>query len=248
VLGSVIALGGNAINIGTAGVKVTLRNLNILPFPGSGSVNGIDVSSGATLAVQNCNISDFTLGKGLNVAAATQVTLIDSVFRSNHFGAAFDAGATARISGSQFFGGYVAVWSAANTTGLTTSVTVSRSLASNNSYGFIAETYVADAKSRLYVADSVMESNTSFASEAYVGPGLTGGVSETTMSGSLIIGNGTGLLSFGTGAKVTASGNTVTNNTTGFSASSGIFESAGNNAVRNNGNNTVGTILGVGTI
>ena len=33
-LGSVVALGGNAINIATAGVKVALRNLVIVPYVG----------------------------------------------------------------------------------------------------------------------------------------------------------------------------------------------------------------------
>jgi hypothetical protein len=248
VLGSVVALGGNAINIATADVSVTLRNLNILPYPGASSFKGIDMTNGADLTVQNCNIVDFVGGRGLNVATAAQVTVIDSVFRNNNRSAAFDLGATAMISGSHFSGSYVGVYSTANTASLTTSVAVNGSVVSKNSYGIVAETYATNATTRLFVKDSVIESNSVWGSAAYVSGSASGGVSETTVSNSLVVGNSVGLFAGNAGAKFTASGNTVINNTTGLWNASAQFESAGNNTVRNNGGNTSGTILNVGTM
>src|SRR5258708_6370837 len=43
-LGSIVALGGNAINIGTPPdntLRITLRNLNVLPYPGNEGFKGI---------------------------------------------------------------------------------------------------------------------------------------------------------------------------------------------------------------
>ena len=53
-----------------------------------------------------------------------------------------------------------------------------------------------------------------------------------------------GIIVWSAGSKVWASGNTVSDNAYGlFNFNSlGLFESAGNNAVRNNGTNKVGTI------
>jgi hypothetical protein len=56
VVGSVLANGGDAIDIATAGVNVALRNLVIVPFPGGGGTSGIVMTNGATLTVDNCLI------------------------------------------------------------------------------------------------------------------------------------------------------------------------------------------------
>ena len=58
VVGSVVAAGGNAINIGTAGVSVSLRNLVIAPLAGGGGTGGINMTAGAALTVENCFIAN----------------------------------------------------------------------------------------------------------------------------------------------------------------------------------------------
>jgi hypothetical protein len=65
-----------------------------------------------------------------------------------------------------------------------------------------------------------------------------------TASGNVISNNALFALSGnGAGNRIWASGNTVSGNGTGFLNQSGsIFESAGDNAVRNNGANSSGTI------
>ncbi len=248
VLGSVVALGGNAINIATAGVSVTLRNLNILPYPGASGFRGIHMTNGAKLTVQNCNIVDFSSGRGLSVTTAAQVTVIDSVFRGHDRGATFDSGATARISGSHFSGSFVGVHATANTASLTTTVTVSNSIASNNDYGIVAETYVATGTTRLFVKDSVIESNSQVGLWAYVSGDAQGGISEATASNNLVVGNNAGLAAGNAGAKLVASGNTVTHNAAGLANYSALVDSAANNTVRNNVSNAIGAIVTFGAM
>ena len=88
-LGSVVALGGNAIDITTAGVKVTLRNLVIVPLVGGGGTNGIVMTaSAASLTVENClvaNMPGSAAGIYVNAGGAS-VLVMDTVIRGNWFG------------------------------------------------------------------------------------------------------------------------------------------------------------------
>jgi hypothetical protein len=57
-LGSVVALGGDALVISTTGA-VTLRNLNILPFPANTNRKGVNKNGAGSLTIQDCNIVAF---------------------------------------------------------------------------------------------------------------------------------------------------------------------------------------------
>ncbi len=81
-LGSVLATGGNAINIATAGVKVALRNLVIVPQPGMGGTGGINMIAGASLTVENCLIANLP-GTGISVTTAASVRVTDTTIRGN---------------------------------------------------------------------------------------------------------------------------------------------------------------------
>jgi hypothetical protein len=65
-----------------------------------------------------------------------------------------------------------------------------------------------------------------------------------TVSNSLIVANFIGLRALGAGAKLTASGNTPSQNGTGMVNNGAVFESAGNNTNRDTNS---GTITAVGT-
>lgn len=54
MVGSVVAIGGPAIGIATAGVMVKLRNLVIVPLPGGSATDAIPMTNGALLAVNDC--------------------------------------------------------------------------------------------------------------------------------------------------------------------------------------------------
>jgi hypothetical protein len=69
----------------------------------------------------------------------------------------------------------------------------------------------------------------------------------TVMNSELASNTGVGALSSGAGARVTAAGNSVSYNATGFQADNGgEFESRFTNLVKNNStSNTTGTITGI---
>src|SRR5512140_2978106 len=81
-LGSVVAKGGNAFNIATAGVKVALRNLVIVPVVGGGGTGGINMTAGASLSVEKCLIASMP-GQGITVANGASVLVVDTVIRGN---------------------------------------------------------------------------------------------------------------------------------------------------------------------
>jgi hypothetical protein len=79
VVGSVVATGGPGIAVGTAGVKVFLRNLVIVPF-GAGAAEGVQVTGAALVTVEKSVLSNLTNGV---VASAGSVIISHSVMRNN---------------------------------------------------------------------------------------------------------------------------------------------------------------------
>jgi hypothetical protein len=241
-LGSVVALGGDAIDITGPTVRVALRNLNILPLAGYDAFKGVYMTNANRLTIQDCNIFNFVNGYGVHVIADAQVAIVDSVVRNNEFGAMFDGGATVRISGSKFLDNNNYGASASSSTGGVTSLTVTHSVAGNNTWGFLAEALSASANARLFVIDSVMESGNSLGAGAQVA--VAGGTAVATVTNSLVVGNFVGVRAYGAGATVTASGNTLSQNGTGMQNASGaILESAGNNSNRDTNSGTI-TLVG----
>ena len=97
----------------------------------------------------------------------------------------------------------------------------------------------ATATIRVSVRDSRLVRNANY---GMVVQSNLGGVAALNASNNMVSSNSFGLGALGNGARVIASGNTVTGNAGGgFFNSGGVFESAGNNIVRDNGANS-GTI------
>jgi hypothetical protein len=244
VLGSVVALGGTAITVATAGVKLTLRNLNIVPFPGNTDRHGIEVSAGASLVVQGCHVTGFTSGTGTWVTAAMQVAIIDSHYRDNAFGVILSNGAAARVSNSHFTGNSASGLYVSGISG-TTSAAVSDSVSANNAVGFAAESQFTGAATQLSIKRSVIERNTQVAVATY---SIAGASAHVAVSDSFVVGNGNGLRASGPGGSsvLVARGNTIVQNDSGLvQIGAGVVESAGGNTVRANGFNTTGTITNV---
>jgi hypothetical protein len=235
VLGSVLALGGNAINVSTAGVKLALRNVEIRPFPGNANFRGVEMMVGGSLVLDGCNVTGFGSGYGVAAIGPAQVTVSGSGFRDNLIGIAAGGGATIRISDSHFTGNTsTGVHVQVGGSDPTTSVAVSRSVLANNGAGVAALAPAAGGSARLVIADSLVESNTTGIDIFSV----SAATAEVSASGNMISRNATGVTSSGIGAKAILSGNSLVLNATGFSqASSGVIESAGNNTVRSNGTN-----------
>lgn len=244
VVGSVVANGGDAITVNAAGADVSLQNLSIAPLaPGNTNHAGVKVTSGARLALRGCRIGGFTAGRGVWVSTpgtTTQVSVLDSFFRNLGAGIQLD-GAFARIFNSNFEHGTVGIELFATTSGTSTLATIARSTISRFNFGINSAPSAATAATRVYVSDTMFDNNNGtalLASNSY-----QGSVADATVANSFIHGSNYGLRAIGSGAKILANGNTITNTSFALVQESGaVFETAGNNFARNNGSATFGTV------
>jgi len=239
-VGSVVATGGNAINIATAGVKVALRNLVIVPLPGGGGLNGVNMTAGAGLTVENCLIANLPQS-GVVAYAVAPVRVTDSTFRGNFNAMNLGGGVRATVTRATMTGnsqyGVLVSGSIASTT---TAADIINSTIEGGLFGVQGWSVDPTSVVKVSVRDSLIAGNSLVGMFA----DSSAGASVTfSASNNIVSNNGTGMGANTAGAKMWASGNTVSDNTTGLSQSGlGVFESAGNNAVRNNGSNTAGTI------
>jgi hypothetical protein len=228
MVGSVVATGGPAISVNTAGVKVSLRNLVIAPLAvGAGGTDGISMTNGASLTVDSCLMSNLP-GTGIYVNTAARVRIVDSLIRDNGIdGVYFENGPTADISGTKLLG--------------------------NGNSGVAVYALVAPTTTSAAISDSVISGNTGVGVDTFAQfPGASVSVS---VSRSTVSNNAVGVVSkFNPAAVVTVSGNLVTKNSLyGLQqVGSAILESQGNNTVRQNGptgsDNTIGTITTISGI
>lgn len=249
VVGSVVANGGDAITVASASADVSLQNMSIAPLaPGNTGHTGVKVTSGARLALRNCRIFGFTAGRGVWVSTpgtTTQVTVLDSVFRNLGAGIQLD-GAFARIFNSNFEHGTVAVELFATTSGTSTLATIARSTISRFAFGINSAPGAATAATRVYVSDTMFDNNNSIAILA--SNSFQGSAADATVTNSFIHGSNYGLRAVGSGARMLANGNTITNTLYALIQESGaVFETAGNNFARSNANNTFGTVTPMAT-
>ncbi|MBX3674421.1 MAG: right-handed parallel beta-helix repeat-containing protein, partial [Burkholderiales bacterium] len=236
-----LAVGGPAISIATAGVDVSLRNLVIAPLPGGGGTNGVQMTAGNSLTVEGSFLSGLTgtgifvsgaglkvvdttirvtgSGNGISVWNGARATVARAVISSNTQSAirveanAADTTTTASISGSTLEGSFAGLWAQSTHATATLKVAVTGCQVDRTSIGLHAESS-AGAPVTLTASNNL--------------------VTNTTVWGIYVN---------GTGAKAWATGNTVTDNVYGFVAvTNGVFESAGNNALRNNGTDQFGTV------
>jgi hypothetical protein len=246
-LGSVVAAGGNAINIATPGVKVALRNLVIVPLPAAGGTNGISLSNGLSLTVEGCLVANLP-GTGI-LASAGSVRVTDSTIRDNGVhGISIRNGARATVTRAAVSGnGDTGIHVYGGVPGTLTTADVSESsLDVNTANGAVAlsDNGTAAVKVSMRNSRSVQSPGNGAVSRSEAGAAVTFSISNSTIAN-----NGAGIVAQMAGSKVWASGNTVSDNAgAGLANSSGVFETAGNNAVRNNGGgDTSGAIAVVAT-
>ena len=240
-VGSVVALGGNAFVIATAGVKVTLRNLVIVPFTGT-LARGISMTAGSALTLENCVVAN--LATGIFVDAEAKVRVLESSIRGNDNGIEVRGGAKLTVArsfvGQSAFNGILA----GGTTSSTVLVHVTDStLYDNGSNGLLVVGSVATAVMRASIVNSSVVRNGAdgIKAEAFV----PGGTVTLAATNNLVTDNTSGITAASSGAQVYASGNTISGNAIGLTNFSAILESYGNNALRGNSGATSGAITGV---
>ena len=239
-IGSFVALGGNAIDITTPGVKVAMRNLVIVPFPGGGGLNGISMTAGTGLDVENCLIAGLPQA-GIVVGANASLRVTDTTIRDNvTFGVVVMGGAKATLTRATIGGNIdTGVWALGDVAGTVTTADIIDSTIGGGGFGVTALSNNATAVVKVSVRGSQVVRNANFgvAAQSNAGAAVT-----LSVSGNLVANNGAGIAGFNAGTIILASGNTVTNNATGLQNSAAVFRTAGNNAVRNNTTETSGAL------
>ena len=238
-VGSVVAVGGPAISIATAGVDVALRNLVIVPLAGGGGTMGVNMSAGGSLTVEGSFLSGLP-GECIRVEGAIVVKVADTTIRCGGDGISLLNGPDATVVRSVISAaGGAAVHVAATASDVTTAASVSSSTLEGSEVGGYVFTQYSSATAMLAVRDSQVNRN-NFGLWSYT----EGGTATIVASGNLVTRSSiAGIASWGGGAKAWATGNTVTGNNVGLFATGGsLFESAGNNAVRNNGTDQSGGV------
>jgi parallel beta-helix repeat protein len=240
-LGSVVAAGGPAIVIATGGVRVALRNLVIVPLPGAGGTDGIHMTLGAGLNVEDCLVARLP-GSGISVSGASSVRITNTTIRDNAVaGVLLQDGARATLTRATVSGNNNGVLVSATAAGtLTTADIADSTVDANSSNGVTALSSNGTAVVKVSVRSSRAVRN---AANGLVAFSDFGAAVTLSASDNIISNNGTGIGAFSAGSKAWAAGNVVSDNGTGFWNGTGsVFESAGNNAVRNNGSDTFGPI------
>lgn len=188
-VGSVIAAGGDAINISQANAAVTLRNLVILrALAGGGS--GVVLLTGDRLTVDGCLISGLTTGTGISVTGNSRLRVIDTVVRDGLVGISVDGGATADISGTKILG-HSSYGLFVNALGGTTTAIVSDTTMSQNLHGTYATSNGGNARVHATRVTASRNSGNGIHSESL------SGTTEVDLGGSMVTGNANGLVQSG---------------------------------------------------
>ena len=246
-VGSVVATSGAAFAITTPGVKVALRNLVIVPLPGATGV-GIFMNAGNSLTIEGCLIAN-TPGGGVNVGGSgVKLRITDSTIRgTNGPGALIQNGAVATITRATISGNSAAGVFIYNTVvDAYTTAEIADTTLDGNQDGVVAFMNAA-GYSEANVTVKGSRVHNSLQSGLSSNGGASGFVSLVATDNVISRNEGSGIVAYNGGGHVWASGNTVSHNLNGLHNTVGLFESAGNNAVRKNENNLVGVITKVAT-
>jgi Right handed beta helix region len=240
VYAGISVFSGNGITINTAGINVVLRGLAI---NGQGGDVGVYMTAGSRLTVENCVVANLA-STGIFVNALATVRISDTTIRDTPNGLSFFNGARATVTRAIVSGSSNVGLSAYGTLGdITTTADIADSSFGGNHFGVSADASVANAVVRVSVRDSRIAQNTA---SGMIASAAVGAIGTLTASNNLISNSIYGIT--GTGGRVWLSGNTVSDNGIGlYNAGVGVFESAGDNAVRNNQTNTAGTITVIAT-
>jgi len=243
VYAGVSVFSGAGVTIATAGVNVILRGLSINSL--GASTRGVNMTDGAKLLIDGCDISNFGTGnfQGVFVNTAAQVRIVDSIFRDNYYGLTLSSGATGTVSNSKFLGGTevgVMVTDYYGGTGVTTTARIDRSLVQGGSGGFAAQNLAAGNTSQVVVNESVATGTSTAGIQAY---SLAGSAFVAVHHSQIVDNAYMGLSASGTGTKLIASSNSISRNYYGIMQGVGAtLESAGDNSVRGNTVDLFGTI------
>lgn len=200
-VGSVVSTGGgSAINIATASVKVALRNLMVAPIATSPGPDGVVMTSGSKLTLENCVLARYT-NRALSVTTPADVKVEDSLFRDNEFGVYLGGGARAEVLRTTLVGSSFGVHLQGDVASTVTTAAVSESTLSGGGYGVRAISSAAAAEVQASVARSTITGN-AFG----FGVQSSAGTSSITISRNFVGGNNVFFEQSGTGSAMRSLG------------------------------------------
>jgi len=214
VFAGIAASTGNAVTIATASVNVVLRNLNI---NGTGAANGVVMSAGTRLTIENCVISNFS-GWGVHAqgGGAMRLRVVDTVVRDNSVGVQVSDGAEATLTRTTLMGNSNAALRVTNNIGSTTTANLNDSVVTDNvNAGIWAEGLHNTGTARIFVTRTAVTTSL-VALAATTGPGSA----HVTVGQSMVSANGYGHYTNGPGAAIYSSGN---NTFAGNTVNEGVF-------------------------
>jgi hypothetical protein len=240
VVGSIVASGGDAIDIVTAGVRVTLRNLVILNI--GGGTNGVDFAQGLELTIEGCEIYGMSASGVSASATHARFAMTNSVVRDNGaYGVSVAGAVTAVLDGvhllnNAFSGLFV---------GGDADVTLGNSVAADNGTFGVSVQANAGTMTRALVERSVLRSNAG----GIEGFADTGRLAQIAVSRTSLSDNGAGVsasTNAGGSVAIVLSADVLTGNATGITASgagSTVIYSRQNNTLTGNITDLSGTTL-----
>jgi len=215
-LGSIVATGGgNGLNIATAGIKVSLRNLVVVQL-GSGNY-GVSYTNGTELAIAQCELANHpgsggalyadapggrlsikdTLirdaNKGVSLAGSVVATLDRVRVENATTGIAVAAPARVSLNEGALLGngqGLSAV--GVGDTALAAQATISRSAISGNQVGVFLQSTAAPGKAHVTMTQSVVSYNSGAGIGLY--QGTVGAYTALSLDGNVITHNQAGVM------------------------------------------------------
>ncbi len=245
VYAGISVFSGDGIGISTAGVKIRLKGLSI---NGLGGTRGIYMTNGATLTVEGCVIRNFSLapyGAGIQVETGAVLHVLDSLLQGNYVGVGLQGGAQALLSRTRLLDGGYGLSAFTATSGQTVGVEIAHSELRNFVTGAIAEAYSGGTV--VFRVSNVVIVNNTYGVTA-VG---SGGSALVSVTDSLVADHSDcGIGGYSSGTQLVVSNNRLLRNNYALcQATSAVFESTGDNTVRQSVTaNTSGTITTIGKI
>jgi hypothetical protein len=219
IIAGISVASGAGVSIATPGVSVTLRNLNI---NGVGGERGVEMLDGDALTIEDCNISNFTASfyaSGVFVYPnfETSLRITRSVVEGNTRGLYIGSSTITDVAGSHITGNTV-IGIYIEQGGGNSSMAISDSVISGNQSGIRNWAYAGT--SRVSIVRATVANN---AGDAIANRSEQTGTVVLTIGGSMVSVNGRGFLN-------------------DQAAGTAIFESLGNNMLRQNIETSFGTI------
>jgi hypothetical protein len=230
-LGSLVANGGEALTVDTAGIVVALRNLSFTNL--ASGTYGIRYLQGQSVTVDGCRFANLPVGAILgapSTAEFLQLFVKNSVFRANGTGVVVAGAMIAHVDRAQVVGSSGPGLAVAGGTLL-----VSNSVVTGSGDAGVT---VGGSQTQLALERSTISNNATFGVFANSAP------ANVIVTRSILTGNDTGAATAVTGAALLLDDSTISNNATaGVAIFGGSVQTRGNNMFDFNGTDVTGGSL-----